>query len=337
MKNHGSPPRALTSPAVDERVSGSPVALKFKLTLLALGASPKDLCNHFAAVNPRTAMTQQNAYKWLAGKSAPRMFQVYDDWARVLGGDLTGAFIAAASIHEFATSISARYAIPSTALKDLMHDVPQDRELGPLVSSANGTWAADQLFLGRYLALSPAWSPAQAGKLILGHTEVVQENGAVPQLTYSEIFFGQRVDMVGALHCDGRTAQSMVRCRQSGKYFFFAFQVPPPPANLIGGVFSGSAIHDASARPVACRILLVRDHAKDRQLTNRATYMAASADLIGGLLVSLGYDREKDCLSLADRFQAFLMGEASPALLDIQPNALGQLGQELDSLVMQSD
>src|SRR4051812_3166054 len=95
-----------------ERSAGPLVALKLKLTLVVLGISPKDLCRRFTSVNPLTAFTIQNAYKWLGGKSAPRMSQVYNEWARILGGDLTGSFIAAASFEEFATALSAQYTIP---------------------------------------------------------------------------------------------------------------------------------------------------------------------------------------------------------------------------------
>src|SRR5919112_1632919 len=94
-----------------EGVASPTLALKLRLTLVALGVTPKDLCGRFSAVNPNTAFTPQNAYKWLSGKSAPRMSQVYNDWAHVLGGDLTGAFIAASLFEEFASTVSARYDI----------------------------------------------------------------------------------------------------------------------------------------------------------------------------------------------------------------------------------
>ncbi|KAA2233421.1 hypothetical protein [Salinarimonas soli] len=124
----------------------------------------------------------------------------------------------------------------------------------------------------------------------------------------------------------------MVRCHQSGKHFFFALQAPAPPANLIGGVFSGSAIHDASARPVACRILLIRDRASERAPAARPTYMPPSTNLIAGLLVSLGYDPEENCRGPADRFGAFLMERSGAGLLDTPADAVGTLGFALDSL-----
>jgi hypothetical protein len=153
------------------------------------------------------------------------------------------------------------------------------------------------------------------------------------QLDYSELLFGQRIEMSGALSCDGRTAQSMVMCRQSGKYFFFALQAPPPPANLICGVFSGSAIHDATARPVACRIVFIRNHSADPILPERPTYMAPSTVLIADLMVELGYGPVEGCREAAEGLRAFVMGDPSGGLLDAPLNALGTLGIQLDNLV----
>jgi hypothetical protein len=123
-------------------------------------------------------------------------------------------------------------------------------------------------------------------------------------------------------------------CRQSGKYFFFALQAPPPPANLVCGVFSGSAIHDATARPVACRIVFIRDHSADPIRHDRPTYMAASAALIADLMVDLGYGPADGCLEPAEGLRAFLMGEASGGLLDAPLDALGALGMRLDELIV---
>jgi hypothetical protein len=318
------------------RTGGSPVALKLKLTMAALGVSPKDLCNRFVAVNARTAMTQQNVYKWLSGRSTPRLFQVYDDWARVLGDDMTGAFIAAVSAKEFSTFISARFDVPGTTIEEILREAPQPREQVALSPTRPQTWAADQLFLGRFVALSLAWSPAHAGKLILGRVDITQSAGMALQLAYSELLFGQLIEMSGALSCDGRTAQSMVMCHQSGKYFFFALQAPPPPANLICGVFSGTAIHDATARPVACRIVFIRDHSVEPALPERPTYMAASTALIADLMADLGYGPVDGCGQLAEGLRGFLMGDPSGGLLDAPLDALGRLGMRLDDLAIRT-
>ena len=79
---------------------------KLQLTTIALGCpTSKELCARFAAVNPNTAFTAQNAYKWVRGKATPRLSSVYEDWARVLGDDFTGAFVAASTFEEFARTV----------------------------------------------------------------------------------------------------------------------------------------------------------------------------------------------------------------------------------------
>jgi hypothetical protein len=219
-------------------------------------------------------------------------------------------------------------------IEAILRGAPEAREQSAPIPASPQTWAADQLFLGRYVALSPAWSPAQSGKLILGHVDITQGAGAVLQLAYSELLFGQLIEMCGSLSCDGRTAQSMVMCRQSGKHFFFALQAPPPPANLVCGVFSGSAIHDATARPVACRMVFIRDHSVDPVRSERPTYMPASATLIADLMVDLGYGPAVGCRDPAEGLRAFLMRDPRGGLLDAPLDALGTLGMRLDTLVV---
>ena len=315
-----------------DKAAGPLVALKLKLTLVVLGVSPKDLCRRFSSVNPNTAFTIQNAYKWLGGKSAPRISHVYNEWASILGGDLTGSFIAAASFEEFAATLSARYKIPSTTLADLMRGSPSDRQTPSVSPSDEGQWFTNQLLTGRYLAFSLAWSQAQAGKLILGRVEI-SRIGSGLNLTYSESLFGRSVIMDGAVVCDGRTAQSLAVCRETGRFYLFALCVPAPPANLIGGIFSGSALHDFGARPCASRILFVRDHSTDAIAdSNRSTYLEPSRELVSGALADIGYGPEDDRLRVADHLNTFLRAEERTGLLEATPAGLGALGLLLDRL-----
>jgi hypothetical protein len=309
------------------------IALKLRLTLVALGISPKDLCRRFSVVNPTTAFTIQNAYKWLGGKSAPRILQVYSEWACILGGDLTGSFIAAASFEEFATALSAHYNVPSAILAELMREASSTRRVTSVSPPDEGQWFTNQLLTGRYLALSLAWSQAQSGKLILGQVEIGRDDTSGLRLTYSEALFGRVVVMDGAVVCDGRTVQSMAVCRESGRCYLFALCVPPPPANLIGGVFSGSALHDFGARPCASRILFIRDHAAASSSdSSRSTYLEPSQDLIGRALADLGYGPEQERLGFAEHLKTFLMAEERTGLLEATPESVGALGLLLDRL-----
>jgi hypothetical protein len=316
-----------------EGVAGPTLALKLKLTLVALGITPKDLCGRFAAVSPNTAFTPQNAYKWLSGKSAPRMSQIYNEWAHVLGGDLTGAFIAAASFEEFATAVSARYDIPSGTLAELRREATKVREASPGTPPARVQGSANQLLPGHYLAMSPAWSRAQSGKLIRGQVEISPEGTSGLRLAYSETLFGRVFDMDGAVFCDGQTFQSTVKSPESTRCYFFALRVPSPPANLIGGMLSGSALHDIDARPVASRVLFIRDHSANRKSCGGGfTYFEPSAVLISSALIDLGYGPEDECLASAEQLRAFLMAEQSMGLMEAPLDSLGALGLLLDRL-----
>jgi hypothetical protein len=306
--------------------------LKLKLTLVVLGISPKDLCRRFTSVNPTTAFTIQNAYKWLGGKSAPRILKVYNEWASILGGDLTGSFISAASFEEFATALSVHYKIPGTTLAELRREASPPRHMPAQSSLEEGQWFINQLLTGRYLAFSLAWSQAQTGKIILGNVEI-SRSGSGLSLTYSEALFGRSVVMDGAVLCDGRTAQCMAICRETGRYYLFALCVPAPPANLIGGVFSGSALHDFRARPCASRILFVRDHSPSNASGGtRSTYMEPSRGLISSALAGLGYGSEEERLAVAEQLRKFLVAEERAGLLEATPDSLGALGLLLDRL-----
>jgi hypothetical protein len=316
-----------------EGVESSTLALKLRLTLVALGTTPKDLCGRFAAVNRNTAFTPQNAYKWLSGKSAPRMSQVYSDWAHVLGGDLTGAFIAAASFEEFAGAISARYDIPSATLAELRQEATPVRKASPGTPSDRVQGSANQLLVGHYLAISPAWSRAQSGKLIRGQVEISLEGTSGLRLAYSETLFGRVFAMDGAVFCDGQTLQTTVKSPESTRCYFFALRVPSPPANLIGGMLSGSALHDIDARPVASRVLFIRDYSAIRKTYgNGFTYFEPSAALISNALIDLGYGPEDECLASAEHLRAFLMAEQLTGLMEAPLDSLGALGLLLDRL-----
>jgi hypothetical protein len=139
--------------------------------------------------------------------------------------------------------------------------------------------------------------------------------------------------MEGPLICDGRTAQSMAVCRESGRCYLFALCVPAPPANLIGGVFSGSALHDFGARACASRILFIRNHtACPSSESPLSTYLEPSSDRVGDALQSLGYGPDEDRLVVADQLKTFLMAEERAGLLEATPDGVGALALLLDRL-----
>lgn len=332
-ERHGSP---AFKPAHARSLAG-----KLRLTSLALGCSTnKELCTRFATVNPATAFVAQNAYKWLTGKAMPRVSSVYEDWAQVLGGGLSAPFIASSSFDEFAAVVCARFAISEQALAALRReaDLPSaPTGLAEPVSSTDSapgpSWRADHLLAGSYLAISPAWSRGESGRLILGATQIsIDDQGGV-QIRYRESLFGRLIAMTGAMVCDGRTAQCALTCSYFRRLFFLALHVPPPPANLFGGILSGAALHDHEARSVASRILFVRDHGGDDDaLVARARYIGAEAALVDAELATLGYRSGAGSPSVSERLIAFLMDPSAEGQFEASPEALGSLGLMLDRI-----
>lgn len=318
---------------------GKVLANKLRLTSLVLGCSTnKELCARFAAINPATAFIAQNAYKWLGGKAMPRVSSVYEDWAQVLGGGVSAPFIASSSFDEFAAVLGKLFSVPEQALANLRQELglptarPDDEApgsgemLGPLRPS-------DQFLIGNYLAVSPAWSRGEAGKLIVGYVKVEANSAKGLQVTYCESLFHRTIVMNGALVCDGRSAQSAMTCNYTRRLMFLALQVPPPPANLIGGILSGAAIHDHEARSLATRIVFVRSHADEAVLPALSGYIPAQAGLIAERLDALGYSSSEDTTLAAERLIAYLTASPASGMLEASPEALGNLGLTLDRLV----
>ncbi|MEW5422895.1 hypothetical protein [Amorphus sp. 3PC139-8] len=277
------------------RADREELSRKLRLTALALGcATNKELCARFATVNPNTAFTAQNAYKWVGGKATPRLSSVYEDWARVLGEDLTASFVAAASFKEFAAAVQERHPLPEAALARLERDrvegraVPLDPATPAPEPRTQPLWQSNHLLCGGYLAMSYAWSRAETGNLILGRMEVEARPDGGLDASYTEKLFGRLVPMMGQVSGDGRAAQAVLRCSFSGRLYFLALQVPSPPANLVGGILVGSALHDPNARALAGRMLLVRDRSVG-QLSGGLGYLPPDPARLDGEIARLGY------------------------------------------------
>ncbi|MBN9439257.1 hypothetical protein [Bosea sp. (in: a-proteobacteria)] len=315
------------------------LALKLRLTSVVLGCSTsKELCARFAASNRATLFVPQNAYKWLGGKAMPRASSVYEDWARVLGGMLAAPFLASSSFDEFQDALSAHFAVPETVLTELRAEaglpaapvqaagaVPSARRSG---QQLGGHWLE-----GAYLAISPAWSRVQAGRLIVGQVTVHADSMRQLQINYSENLFNRQVLMSGQLLSDGRAAQSALTCSYTHRLFFLALNVPTPPANLIGGVLSGAAVHDPDARATASRILLLRAPAsRAADLVARTGYIAAEGGQVENELAALGYRDEAERAVLGSGIVDFLGSSSSASLCEASHKDLGPLELMLDRL-----
>ena len=93
---------------MDAPVRDLPEKLRATLALLGLGGQ-KELCAAFRRVNPATDFDLDRSYKWMQGRTLPRSPRVYEDWARVVELDRTGAWLAACTLAEFLEAAAARH------------------------------------------------------------------------------------------------------------------------------------------------------------------------------------------------------------------------------------
>lgn len=315
------------------------LALKLRLTSLALGCSTnKELCARFAASNPATRFITQNAYKWLGGKAMPRESSVYEDWAQVLGGALSGPFLASSSFEEFQHAIRGRFDLPETVLSALKAEAglpPSAPEAAPAPPPRISEPPVGEHWLeGSYLAVSPAWSRAEKGRLILGAVDIRADAAAQLQLSYREHLANRAVFMRGHLLSDGRSAQSALTCSYTHRLIFLALNLPGPPANLIGGILSGAAVHDTDAQATASRILLLRAQGGAEVAASRTGYLSADGLLVAQELAALGYHGEAERQELGQDIVTAL-GTGSPScLFAVAPADLAPLATLLDRLVL---
>lgn len=315
------------------------LALKLKLTSLALGCSTnKELCARFASSNPATRFIPQNAYKWLSGKAMPRESSVYEDWAQVLGGALSAPFLASSTFEEFQHAIRSQFDLPETILSALK------AEAGLAPSSHEAALASppprigeppvgEHWLEGSYLAISPAWSRTERGRLILGAVDIRADATAQLQLSYRENLGNRQVFMRGHLLSDGRSAQSPLTCSYTHRLIFLALNLPAPPANLIGGILSGAAVHDADAQATASRILLLRAQGGRAEVPgSRTGYLCADGLLVADELAALGYHGEAARQELGHGIIAALGAGSPSCLYAVAPADLAPLAAMLDQL-----
>lgn len=308
------------------------LAAKLRLTSRALGCTTsKELCARFAAVNPATAFTPQNAYKWLGGKAMPRVSSVYEDWARILETDVTASFVAASSFDEFAAALTAQYDLPEAAVAELRPETPPPAP-ERRADRPGACWHARHLLIGSYLAISPAWSRAEAGNLIFGHAEITDDGQGGLDCSYRERLFGRTVTMAGAMISDGRSAQAALTCSATQRLYFLGLHAPAPPANVVGGMLAGAVLHDLEARTTASRMLLVRDHSTTQDPLLRGRYAKACGEVVDQEIGLLGYHPTADRRSTADRIVGFLKAPTEGGVFDIRPDSLASLAGVLDRL-----
>lgn len=297
------------------------VAEKLELTSIALGClTRKELCAAFLRVNPQTVMTLQNSYNWLSGRSVPRTFSLFEDWAAALRLDEGPHFVLSSSLEEFAEAVGRRVVLPAGLLESLggasgaasaaREAVPgarpeTAREPGAGAGAAGAAampgpsrgsvWRNGALLHGSFLALSHSWSPQQRGRLLGGALSFeVQEGGRIT-VDYREKILGRTVRFGGSGLEDGRTGQVTLHCEANAATYLMAFHLPPLPGNLTAGVFAGTALYDPDSEPTASGILFLRNHALEREALEAVCgYEDLDIEALTRLLDLLGYGSDPD-------------------------------------------
>ncbi len=307
------------------------IARKLELTSIALGClTRKELCTAFVRVNPNTLMSLQNCYNWQSGRSVPRSFGVFEDWAAVVGMAEGPHFVMSSSLSEFARVLGDRFALPDQLLEAFGRpaEVEPPRLCRPARARPSpGT--APRCCGAAFSASSPSWSPPQRGRLLLGAIAIDLEGGSVTA-RYRETILGRPVVFAGGGRTDGRTCQLTLQCEASGGTYLMSLHLPALPGNLTGGVFSGNALYDPNSHPTASAILLLRNHALPlAELEESSEYLDADETALAGRLEQLGYGRDR-ALAAERQVLRLLTGGDAGLTVSMPRDTLGQAAVLLD-------
>jgi hypothetical protein len=257
-----------------------PEKLRATLVLLGLGGQ-KELCAAFRRVNPATNFDLDRSYKWMQGRTLPRSPHVYDDWARVVGLDCPGVWLAACSLAEFLDAATARN--------------PDARAILDSAAAAAPPWpaAASQggFLPGHFATYSHAQSPYYQGWLIRGSLRIVPAARRAEGLTatYTQSLVVGAVSASGPVLTLGGSLGLDLRAPSTGMApVFLSLFHPTPPASAMAGMMCGTtAIDPAGQPPYATRIVLLRlgrdqrPDASNRYLEPVADNLAQDLDRLG--------------------------------------------------------
>jgi len=228
------------------------IAQKLRLTSALLGtASRKDLAAAFRAINPNTAFDLGRADKWLQGRARPRQMSVYDDWARLLGLEQPGTFIAESDLPAFTAALAARHGIDGAEL---------ERRAGiHLEAAGHEERGLGSGLAGTYACYSCAWSPYYRGQLIRGRFSIEAGPGAHGLVaSYREALPTGPLQFAGPVTPARRGLYVHLKEVGGDSQFFFCLFPQTQPVSVLGGYMCGSAVIGPEPQPSLTRILLVR-------------------------------------------------------------------------------
>ncbi|MGE0577447.1 MAG: hypothetical protein AB7O82_22470 [Reyranella sp.] len=270
---------------------------KLRLTAAFLGAGGrKELAAAFRRVNADTSFEVARADKWLQGRATPREPQIYEDWAKVVGLDRLGRWIADCDAEAFLDEICARHGRDREALQ---------RDLEPVGKRPGLSSALD--LIGTFACYSHAWT-IHPGQLLRGELTVRAASGQNRlRGTYTEILSSDsRVEYKGPIVVGKRAMHIEARDSSGDSQFKFSLFLPSPPASVLGGLWSGATVLGPLAQPSVTRVVMVRLQAASERLRTAQGFMPDHASL-GEDLAMLGYP-VADAATVDRRLREFLTG-----------------------------
>lgn len=259
-------------------------AYKLRLTAAALGcATRKDLCARFRAANPATVVDLERCHKWLQGVALPRHSSVYEDWAKVLGGEWSAAWLAAATPEAFALELCARLAADRADLEARAAQFGRPRRAAAAPTDPHA---------GAFVAYSWAMAPRFEGRLIRGLLTLEPGRGGRLAARYEEGFPSGALRFTGAATASGRSVyvDLVTADDPGGGRFFMALSSPGRPVDALCGQFVGVPIHDATPQPTASALALLRiDAAAAPRAAAPDCYLAAAPAALAVDLADLGF------------------------------------------------
>jgi hypothetical protein len=249
------------------------------MTAEVLGcASQKELCQRFRAVNPATGFDVERSHKWMQGRATPRDARIYDDWARVLGTERPGTWLAECGLDEFRAELGRLFGRePGEAAS---RSVPPARR----VPRAEQRW---RHLLGGFACYSHAWSRYHAGRIIRGELLIEPGRGDALEASYVEALETGAIHFAGEAWPADRTLHLALRETASRLPLFASLFLPGPPGSVLCGILSGATFLGQEPRPTAVRLLAVRvSNGAALRASNR--YLRPGKDTVAADLAALG-------------------------------------------------
>ncbi|MER9137811.1 hypothetical protein NKI20_16170 [Mesorhizobium sp. M0830] len=288
------------------------IAQKLRLTSALLGTvTRKDLAAAFRAVNPKTAFDLGRADKWLQGRAQPREHSVYDDWAKLLGLEQSGSWIADCDLPHFTAAIAARHGVDSAVLErraGTQFDASSNHDERSVVFALTGTYAC----------YSRAWSPYYRGQIIKGILSIEAGPGLHGlTATYREALPTGQLVLGGPVTPAKRALYVHLKEAGGDAQFFISLLPQSQPGSVLGGYMCGTAIIGPEALPSLTRILMVRLRDPAPRTTSWGGYLLGDQS-ISEDLASLGISIDQP--EQVDRqLVRFLVGGSDGGVHQIPP------------------